>query len=134
MKGKEKSSRRRKRPPLTEEQIEDLARKIYKLLDENELWIDTCIYFNGKKFTNHGPDGHYYYDGSVFIETDKDPSDYFEFVNPDHILSMSFEGPVYHMFNHGEHKTVKRKLDALFAKFGVYYELGNAWNLTCYYI
>lgn len=119
--------------PLTEDNIEDLADKIYQLFKKNDLWSDTFIYFNGKRIGNKSPDGHYHYDGSVFVEEDMDPKKYFEFVNPEHILSMSFEGPVYHMFNYGEYKSVKKKFDALLTKFGLYYELGDAWNLSCYY-
>lgn len=120
--------------PLSEEQIEDLAEKIYNLLNENGLWADTCIYFNGKCLSNHSPDGHYYYDGQAWEEENKDPRDYFEYVNPDHILSMSFEGLVYHMFNLGEHYSVLKKFNALMKRYHLYYELGDAWNLTCYYL
>ena len=69
----------------------------------------------------------------MYLEHDMDPGDYFEYVNPEHILSMSFEGPIYHMFNYGEYKPVLKKFNELLEKYGLYYELGNAWNLTCYY-
>lgn len=119
--------------PLTKEQIEELADNIYTLFKENGIWSDTFIYFNGQRLGNKSPDGHYHYDGSAFIEKDMDPRKYFEYVNPSHILSMSFEGPAYEMFNHGEYSSVLQKFDKLLDKYGLYYELGNAWNLTCYY-
>lgn len=120
--------------PLTEKQIEELANSIYELFRENELWSDTFIYFNGKRLGNVSPDGKYHYDGSAYLEEDKDPRDYFEYVNPDHILSMSFEGPAYHMFNYAENSSTLEKFDDLLAKYGLYYELGHAWNLSCYYV
>lgn len=119
--------------PLTKEQIEDLADKICKLFVKNNMWGDTFIYFNGKRIGNKDPSGEYHYDDTVYVEEDMDPRDYFEYVNPDHILSMSFEGPVYHMFNYGEHKGVMTKFKALMERYGLCYELGNAWNLSCYY-
>ncbi len=119
--------------PLTKEQIDDLAEKIYKLFKKNDIWQDTFIYFNGNCLGNKDPAGHYHYDGSAFLETDLDPRDYFEFVNSEHILSMSFEGPVYYMFNYGHHKSVFKQFKALLDKYGLYYEMGNAWNLSCYY-
>lgn len=119
--------------PLTKEQIEDLADSIYKLFAKNQMWSDTFIYFNGCRIGNKDPAGNYHYDGTVYLEEDKDPRDYFEYVNPDHILSMSFEGPVYHMFNYGHDKPVLKKFRALLERYGLYYELGNAWNLSCYY-
>ncbi len=125
---------RRITKPLTEAQIEELADRIYQLLKKNDLWADTFIYFNGKRLGNKSPDGHYHYDGSAFLEENMNPRDYFEYVNSDHILSMSFEGPVYHMFNYGEYKTVDKKFNALLERYGLYYEIGNTWNLTCYYI
>lgn len=120
--------------PLTKENIEDLAEAIYKLLKKNGIWADTFIYFNGCRIGNKDPEGHYHYDGTVYMEEDKDPRDYFEYVNKDHILSMSFEGPVNHMFNYGHYSRVLKQFDALLAKYGVYYELGNSWNLSCYYV
>lgn len=122
------------RKPLTEKQIAELANSIYELFKKNEMWADTFIYFNGKRLGNKSPDGKYHYDGSAYLEEDEDPRDYFEYVNPDHILSMSFEGPVCHMFNYEENQTVLEEFNALLKKYGLYYELGHSWNLSCYYV
>ncbi len=118
---------------LTEEQIQKLADEIYQLFKDNEIWCDTFIYFNGCRMDNKDENGRYHYDGERYIHPNMNPRDYFGYVNPDHILSMSFEGPVYHMFNYGEYKSVLDKFEKLISKYGLYYELGNAWNLTCYY-
>lgn len=120
--------------PLSKEKIEELADSIYKLFARHQMWSDTFIYFNGCRIGNKDPSGTYCYDGKAYMEEGKDPRDYFEYVNPEHILSMSFEGPVYHMFNYGTNKAVLKKFNALLERYGVYYELGNAWNLSCYYV
>ena len=119
--------------PLTSEQIENLADGIYKLFKKNDMWSDVFLYFNGVRVGNKDPKGNYHYDGKAYMEPDMDPRDYFEYVNENHILSMSFEGPVYHMFNYGQYPGVKKKFDKWIERHGIHYELGNAWNLTCYY-
>lgn len=122
---------------LTESQIEELAKEIREFLIDNDMWQDVCIYFNGKRFTQRDPEtGKYYYnDREHLIEEDeRDPEDYFEYVNPNHILSMSFEGPVCEMLYYDEYPEMKRGFDRILEKYGLYYEFGNHWNFSCYYI
>lgn len=122
---------------LTEEQIEELAVEIREFLLQNEMWIDVSIYFNGKCFTTYDKENKkfYYNDREhLVVEENVDPRTYFEYVNPDHILSMSFEGVVCEMLYYGEFQSTKRKFDAIFEKYGVYYEFGEIWNFSCYYI
>lgn len=116
---------------LQPEQIEELAIEIRSFLMEHRMWLDTTIYFNGKSITSVTLD-----DGSrddYFCRENVDPRDEFEYVNEDHILSMSFEGPVCHMLNYGTDIGLNREFDKIFEKYGLGYELGNIWNLTCYY-
>lgn len=79
-------------------------------------------------------DRFYYNDRDHLIELEnEDPRDYFKYVNSDHILSMSFEGPLYGVLNAycpGWTK-LEAEFQKLFEKYGLYYEMGNAWNLTC---
>lgn len=122
---------------LNAEQIEALAKEIREYLLVSKMWQDVDIYFNGKKYTTYdAKTGRFYYNDKKHLieKEDEDPADYFEYVNPNHILSMSFEGPVCEMLYYNEHATAKRGFDAIFAKYGLYYELGNHWNFTCYYI
>ena len=84
---------------LTEERIEKMAVEIRAFLLEHGIWQDTDIYFNGKRFTTRDPETKkYYYNDpeKLFVEDNQNPRDYFEYVADDHILSMSFEGPVSH--------------------------------------
>lgn len=121
---------------LTEKQIEKLAVEIRTFLLNHDMWADTTIYFNGKCFSTYDKEtGKFYYNDPkhlVVIE-DEDPRDYFEYVAEDHILSMSFEGSVCHMLSYGTTPGIKRQFDKIFEKYGIYYELGNHWNFTCYY-
>lgn len=122
---------------LTPEQIEEFAVEIREFLLQHDMWIDTDIYFNGKRFTQKDPkDGRYYYNDRehLIVEEEVDPKTYFEYVNPDHILSMAFEGAVCHMIYYGCNPGLKRKFDKLFESRGLYYEMGDHWNFTCYYI
>lgn len=122
---------------LTAEQIENLAKEIREFLLEHGLWQDVDIYFNGKRFTQHDPvTGKYYYNDREHLieEEDQDPRTYFEYVNPDHILSMSFEGPVCEMLYYGILPSVRREFDKIFERYGLYYEFGHRWNFSCYYI
>ena len=115
---------------------EALAKDIRNWLLDHEMWIDTCIYFNGKAYSTHDKkeDRFYYNDRDHLIELEnEDPRDYFEYVNSDHILSMSFEGPLYDVLNAyvPGWTRLEAEFQKLFEKYGLYYEMGNAWNLTC---
>lgn len=117
-----------------EKRNENLANDIYNLLREYEIWRDVAIYYNGKCMSTSYRDAegkeHFRYNDEPFIYED-DPRRYFEYVAKDHILSMSFEGDLYDIINYGEYPSILKKFDEIFERYGVYYELGNAWNLTC---
>lgn len=123
----------------TKEQIEEMAVEIRKFLLEHEIWQDVTIYFNGKAFSTSDGTKFYYNDPEhLVVLEDEDPRKCFDYVNPDHILSMSFEGPLYDCLNmNGEYgyafeNMVSEGLHRIFSKYGCYCELGNAWNLTLY--
>jgi len=113
---------------LTREEKEALAKEVRQFLIDNELWTNVRIYFNGRAFCAN--------DGDL---ENIDPREYFEFVAKDHIMSMSFEGPFYGCMNfYCEHGAdfdirIQQEFYDILAKYGVYNELGDAWNLSCYY-
>ena len=111
---------------LTKKNIESLANDIVKFLKKYEINTDTTIYFNDKSisFDSHGK-------MSTGI---KNPTDYFDYVPENHILSMSFEGGLYDIVNGYDSYTFKLEdeFSSIFNKYGVYYELGNAWNLSVF--
>ena len=116
--------------------MELLAKDIYKWCMKKHLWGDNCIYFNGKAWASWGAwheengkqigDRLYEYEG-------KNPKDYFEYVNPD-TLSMSFEGSLYNVLNANVSGWVKleHEFGEIFKKYGMYYEMGHSWNLSVF--
>lgn len=116
--------------------MELLARDIYDWCIENDLWGDNIIYFNGKAWSSSstwsGVAGKKI-DEHLYEYEDKDPSDYFEYANPD-TLSMSFEGPLNHVLNGYTYGWTKleREFSKLFKEYNLYYEFGCAWNLSAY--
>lgn len=112
-----------------------LAKDIHKYLVEHEMWVDVHIYFDGKCWSTNSKDhSEFCYNENKYFEFEDEPTKYFEYVAKDHILSMSFEGYLYEVLNAYVPNWVKREDEfrKIFEKHGVYYELGNAWNLTCY--
>lgn len=121
---------------LGTEQINALASEIYHLLLKHKLWVDVTIYFNGMALSTEKKECGKYcyaYNSAPFILTNEDPRNHFEYVNPEHILSMSFEGPFYTVMD-SMCGPVYDEFVALLESYGVHYELGNAWNLTLYKI
>ena len=129
-------------PAFTSTQLEKLAGDILKFLRKNGLWHDVRIYFDGKCWaTDNGcGEGEPLYDpgekeSPVFLLRDKSPTGYFEYVASPHILSMSFEGQLYECLNGyaGDYGwQIEEEFSQLLRKYGCFYELGNAWNLTLY--
>ena len=115
---------------LTKPDIEKFANEIMAYLEKYGLDSDVCIYYNNKRMQNKydwkNPDAPH----ERIVEDNMSPCDYFEYVNRDHILSMSFEGPLYDSLNYSGYK--EPGLRKIFEKYGVYWELGNAWNLSAY--
>jgi len=121
---------------LTKTKIEELVREIENFLKENDLLGDVCIYFNNKRHYWHNKyDEKWNFLGfGCDVQEDISPLDYFEYVNTKHILSMSFEGSFYHVLNGWDEYSdqMQQKFTAILSKYNLYYELGNAWNLSCY--
>ena len=116
--------------------MKSLAKDIYKWCKKKGLWGDNCIYFNGIAWASwdewHGVKGKKI-DEDLYEYQDKNPKDYFEYANPE-TLSMSFEGPLYHVLNAYTPGWVKKEEEFgnIFKKYGCYYEMGNAWNLSVF--
>lgn len=118
--------------------IEQLAKEIHSFLVSHEMWVDVYIYFNGKCWgTSNSNNTEFCYNQNKYFEYEADPKDYFEYVRePKNILSMSFEGALYDVLNGYVSGWVKleNEFRKIFEKYGLYFELGNAWNLTCFEI
>ena len=115
---------------FTKEMIEQFAHDVMNYLTKYNLDSDVCIYFNNKRIRHQYDWREENPTPKLIVEENISPVDYFEYVNYDHILSMSFEGPLYDSLNYSGYK--EEGLRRLFEKYGVYWELGNAWNLSAY--
>ena len=106
----------------------DIANAIDQWGRKNSLLIDSRIYFNGKAYD-------YNSDGNKNVIEDILAEDYLEYADND-LVCMSFEGPLYAVLNENWCNSVYGELDmeltTILDGFGMYYELGNGWNLTIY--
>lgn len=114
---------------MTKQDIENLAMEVIDFLKERGLDSDVILYFNNKRILlNYGTEG-------IREQEGVSPLDYFDYVSHKHILSMSFEGELYAALNYGGYGgswRVQEQLVELFNKYGLYYELGNSWNLSLF--
>lgn len=121
-----------------EKRNERLAKAIRSFLLKNDLWIDTYIFFNGKCYgtsykDENGKEHFVYNDKEHLVEYEADPSKYVEYYNKEGI-TMIFECDLYDVINYAwesrELSKLKKEFDAIFEKYGVYYEQGYAWSLS----
>ena len=112
---------------LTKQNIEELANKIIAFLEKEKIAGDVSIYFNNKVMSSRRNDNGYEW----ITEENVDPHEYFECAAYDHIFSMSFEGGLYDVLNYSFGRR-EEEFDNIFDKYGLYYELGNSWNLSVY--
>lgn len=129
-------SYRKKGATMSESKLESLAIDIYKWGMSNFLWDDCIIYFDDKAWSSNpswsGESGKKI-DTELYEYEDRNPLNYFEYANPD-TLSMSFEGMLYEVLNGycDGWMQFEEEFQNLFEKYGYYYEMGNAWNLSAY--
>lgn len=119
---------------FTKTNIEEFAKEIISFLNKENLASGVSIYFNNKVMRDRGTwDDDYNYIFKWETTENVDPHDYFEYAAYDHILSMSFEGALYEVLNYtGGRKG--EEFEKIFERHGLYFELGNAWNLSAYLI
>lgn len=116
---------------FTKAAIENLANDIRDYLLLRGMWQDTFIYFNGKAFGTDDGHGHYYYNDPTHLVVleNEDPHRYTDYAGD--ILTMTFEGPLYEAMNYGSDRwQTEEDLLEIFRRYGLYYEMGEAWNLT----
>jgi hypothetical protein len=116
----------------TPDELDELKDRIIDYLKENDLWLDCGIYVNDKRYSydQSAPD-------EVRIEEEIYVEDYLDYYrHSGNLLAMYFEGPLYHLIN-GYAPTAKsdrffEDFNGLLNEYGLYYEQGNAWDLSCY--
>lgn len=113
---------------MNENKIERLRLEIVALLAKNEVIGDVNFYCNNKRYK-------YDYSGNCTIEEDIDVTEYLEYCNPE-TLSMTFEGDFYSIINYDYGYAfgaqIIDKFNTILKKYGLYFEQGNAWNLSLY--
>ena len=114
------------------------AKETLKYLVKHWLEEDTCIYVNGYRISYRDKDylsetRKFDFD-KIIVEENMNPKDYFKWAGD--FMSMSFEGPLYDVFNYGfeypGYEKREEELSNIFKKYGKYSELGNAWNCSLY--
>ena len=117
---------------LSKSKIEKLAKEIRSFLLEHEMWVDVTIYFNGKAFSTDDRQGNYYYNdpSHLVVLEDQDPHKISEYASD--ILTMTFEGDFYDVVNYGEWPQALDQFEKIISSYGLYYELGYAWQLGLY--
>ena len=123
---------------MSRSNLEALAVDIYEWCEDNNLWGDCIIYFDGKAWSDYfnwnGEDSTHI-DHNLYEYDGKNPLDYFEYANPD-TLSMSFEGALNYVLNSycGDWVRLEEEFESLFENHGYYFEMGDSWNLSAYEI
>ena len=120
---------------LSKIKIEEMVNEIQEFLKKYEMLSDVCFYFNNKRYKwerDWSQISQKIY--NLEITENISPLDYFEYINHEHILSMSFEGDLYDILNGYTDYAygLQDKFNELLEKYGLYYELGNSWNLSLY--
>jgi len=130
---------------MTKEKIKELAYRLYAYLVDHQLAGDTRIYFgfsktkNGYALQSYKPNNVTYTytkikvgtkEYPVYLISDINPNDYFDYNG--NYISVSTEGPLYDVLNYGYDKKTETDLRNMFEEYGLYYELGNAWNFSLY--
>ena len=102
-----------------------IAKKIESFMKKNDLLTDSRIYFNNKCWNYTGS-------GNKTVLEDIVGSQFFHYANDD-TISMSFEGGLSRVMNHGPWE-LREAFQDLIGEYGYYAELGNHWNLALYKI
>ena len=126
---------------MTKTQIEKLRTAIVALLTEYDVLGDCTIYANGKRWIYGYKFSEDYSEMTLTekVEDNIDVKEYLEYCNPD-TISIAFDGSsLYEVMNY--HNTSVENPESLIAEFnalckeyGLYFDLGNSWNLSLYEI
>ncbi len=107
---------------ITKKVIEKLVSEIINFLSNNRI-TEVSIFYNGLRIDVGVPE--------TALSVEACPLCYFEYVNRHHILSMRFDGSCLCSALNDD-TSLNEKFTTLLEKYGLYYELGNVWNLSVY--
>ena len=125
-----------KKLPVTPENMRRMAIETIRYLSERGLFYSVDIYAGGMHYSDAGHPWQEL-DRESVPGTDVWAGGYdrcpCEYANPE-TLTMTFEGSLYHAMNYGTGYGDRawNELDQIFARYGLYLEMGHAWSLACY--
>lgn len=124
--------------PVTDRNMQAMALSVIRYLNRYHMFQDVNIYAGGMHYSDSRHHGQVLHTDLVknaeVWAGERDRYDCpCEYHNPD-TLTMTFEGPLYHAINYGMGRgyRTEQELDAIFARYGLYLEMGHAWSLTCW--
>lgn len=120
---------------LSEKEKTELAEEFMDYLCQLGVFYEVDIYTGAKRLSSdscNGKERKSTAKGTVYYEMDYDGCPC-EYNNPD-TLTVTFEGPFYHLLNHGDDGKVYKTLQNMFAKRDLYFEMGYAWSFALYYL
>lgn len=126
---------------MTNKQKDNLAIELIEMLQKDDLFEEITIYTNNKRYTSESNKsssdnneqklntkyGTYY----VTNFENKKVTEIDQYANP-LTLTMTFEGALYSLINNCS-RSIENKLDILFAKYNLQYELDFSWSLSTWY-
>ena len=120
--------------------MEELAMKIIDYLSKKKLFDTVWIYANDKRFCSDEPLGSHPFakketaKGTVYFEQKNISVKEYLSDADRNTLSIAFEGPLYNVINYHDFEFLSKMAKKLKIeeKFGLHFELGDAWNATLY--
>ena len=115
---------------ITTERKEKITKDLVRFLKQKGWFHDIVIYVNGQAWYSEP------HRNMQKIRLTEDlaywmtayPEKPFECANMD-LISISFEGPMYHAINYGNGM---EQLDKFLSKYNLWHELGHAWTASIY--
>lgn len=127
-----------KTKPVTPENMRQMALSVIRYLNRHGMFYNINIYAGGMHYSDTKHAGQALATDLVKnCEVWAGEADMHaqpcEYNNPD-TLTMTFEGPLYHAINYnsGHGYKAESELNGIFARYGLYLELGHAWSLSCW--
>ena len=124
----------------TKKSLEKTAFDIMDFLDKQDMWYEVCIYVNNKRFFSAGHGSNIENKTTkaetkkgtpYWIEENINVKEYLEYSNPNGI-SLSFEGPLYDKINYDDYDFVQKMTNKFLDKYNMYFDMGNAWNMSAW--
>jgi hypothetical protein len=96
---------------MDDSKTRSLVSDLIGFLQKWGLWHDTTVLANGNRYSYSAERSSVYGDlNYTEFEQNVNPEDYTRFSNPEHILDMVYEGPLYMLLSYGTYETRKSEI------------------------